>query len=358
MSIEFKALVLCGGKGTRLRPLTYTLPKQLIPVANRPVVHYVMDHLCAAGIREVGVIVAPDTREQIQDALASNPWDFSFTFLLQEQPLGLAHTILVAREFIDRHPFIMYLGDNLVGTGLAPLIELFRQHHADAVILLKEVPDPRQFGVAVLDGGGRLQRLVEKPTEPPSNLALVGVYIFAPTVLEAVQAIRPSWRGELEITDAIQWMLQAGRRVLGERLLSWWLDCGKKDDLLEANRVVLDEWLQREVSGAVDGASRLSGRVRIEEGAVVERSEIRGPVLVAAGARIEDSFVGPYTSVGRGCTISRSSLEHCVLLDGARIDGIRRLEDSVLGRHANVCRDPARHEALRLLIGDDSEVVL
>lgn len=358
MSRDVRALVLCGGKGTRLRPLTYTLPKQLIPVANRPVVHYVMDHLQAAGIRDVGVIVAPETRDQIQEALAGNPWDFSFHFLLQEQPLGLAHALLTAREFIDGCPFVMYLGDNLVGTGLAPLLRLFREKDADAVILLKEVPDPRQFGVAVLDGDGRLQRLVEKPKDPPSNLALVGVYVFSPAVLEAAQAIHPSWRGELEITDAIQRMLHDGRRVLGERLPSWWLDCGKKDDLLEANRVVLDELLQRDVAGDVDGTSRLNGRVRIEEGASVERSEIRGPVFVASGSKITDSFVGPYTSIGRGCGITRSSIEHCVLLDGARVEGIARLEDSVLGRQAVVRSDPARHEAVRLLLGDDGEVVL
>jgi len=358
MPSEFRAMVLCGGKGTRLRPLTYTLPKQLIPVANRPVVHYVMDHLRDAGITEVGVIVAPETRGPIQEALAPNPWRFQFTFLLQEQPLGLAHTLLVAREFIDAKPFIMYLGDNLVGTGVGNLIRRFKEANADAVVLLKDVPDPRRFGVAVLNGHGRLERLVEKPADPPSNLALVGVYIFAPTVLEAVQSIRPSSRGELEITDAVQQMLQDGRVVLGERLQSWWLDCGKKDDLLEANRVVLDEWLHREVAGSVDAASRINGRVRVEEGATIERSEIRGPVLVASGTRITDSFIGPYTSIGRDCAIVRSSLEHCVLLDGAQVEGIPRLEDSVLGRQATVRSDPALHEALRLLVGDDGEVVL
>lgn len=352
------ALVLCGGRGTRLRPLTYTLPKQLIPIANRPVVHYVMDQLAAARIRDIGVIVAPETAGQIREALQDNPWGFALTYIQQDQPLGIAHTVRIARNFLNAAPFVLYLGDNLVGGGLHTMIQRFHERQADAIVLLREVADPRPFGVAVVDGDGRLTRLVEKPQQPPSNLALAGVYIFSSAIHEAVDRIHPSWRGELEITDAIQHLLDSGRQVIGERLQTWWLDCGKKDDLLEANRVVLDEWLQREITGEVDAVSRLSGRVRIEAGAVVQRSEVRGPVLIASGSRIEDSFIGPYTSIGQNCTISRSSLEHCVLLDEARIEGVRRLEDSVLGRHAVVRSNPARHEALRLLVGDESEVVL
>jgi glucose-1-phosphate thymidylyltransferase len=353
-----KALVLCGGKGTRLRPLTHTLPKQLIPIANRPVVHYVMDHLHAAGIAEAGVIVAPETAEQVQEALAANPWGFALTFLLQDAPRGLAHTLVVAREFLGADPFVMYLGDNLVGTGLGPLVESFRARGADAVVLLKEVPDPRRFGVAELDSVGRLVRLVEKPPDPPSNLALVGVYVFSPRVHQAVREIQPSWRGELEITDAIQRMLEKGDRVLGERLHAWWLDCGKKDDLLEANRVVLDEWIQRDVRGAVDEASRVTGRVVVEEGARVVGSEVRGPVVIGAGTVVQEAFIGPYTSVGRQCTIVQTSLEHCVLLDGVRLEGLGRLEDSVLGRNAVVRRLSRNNAALRLMIGDDAEVLI
>lgn len=353
-----KALVLCGGKGTRLRPLTYTIPKQLIPIANRPVVHYVMEHLHAAGIREVGVIVAPETAEQIRAALRDNPWQFALTFLTQDQPRGLAHTLVVARDFLGSDPFVMYLGDNLIGSGLESPLDLFRRQHADAVILLKEVPDPRRFGVAVTDGAGRLIQLVEKPAQPPSNLALVGVYIFSPAIHDAVRAIPPSPRGELEITDAIQELLQRGRLVLGQPLQAWWLDCGKKDDLLEANRAVLDEWIQRDVQGSVDDTSKVIGRVVLEAGAQIVHSEVRGPAVIGASTIVERAFIGPYTSVGRRCVVRATALEHCVLLDGARVDGAERLEDSVLGRNAVVSRSVTNHQALRLLIGDDAEVTL
>lgn len=353
-----KGLVLCGGKGTRLRPLTYTLPKQLIPIANRPVVHYVMDHLHAAGVREVGVIVAPETAEQIKAALQENLWQFALTFISQERPLGLAHTLVIARDFLGSDPFVMYLGDNLVGSGLKSLVDKFHQEHADAVILLKAVADPRRFGVAVMDSAGRLTRLVEKPAEPPSNLALVGVYIFSPAVHDAVRAIHPSARGELEITDAIQELLQRGHRVLGQPLQTWWLDCGKKDDLLEANRVVLDEWIRRDIRGGVEGDSKVIGRVVLERGARVVHSEVRGPAVIGADTVVEGAFIGPYTSIGRQCTVRSAALEHCVLLDGASVEGIARLEDSVVGRNAIVSRSTANHQALRLLIGDDAEVTL
>jgi len=334
------------------------MPKQLIPIANRPVVHYVMDHLHSAGIVEVGVIVAPETAERVQEALAANPWEFTLKFIQQDAPRGLAHTLLVAREFLGADPFVMYLGDNLVGTGLGPMVESFQARRADAVVLLKEVPDARRFGVAEFDGAGRLVRLLEKPATPPSNLALVGVYLFSSRIHEAVQEIEPSWRGELEITDAIQRMLDKSDRVFGERMDAWWLDCGKKDDLLEANRVVLDEWINRNVRGSVDGASRVAGRVVVEEGAQVVGSEVRGPAVIGADTVVQEAFVGPYTSVGRGCTIVQTSLEHCVLLDGVRLEGLGRLEDSMVGRNAVVRRLGRNHEALRLMIGDDAEVLI
>lgn len=353
-----KALVLCGGKGTRLRPLTYSIPKQLIPVANRPIVHYVMDHLHTVGVRDVGVIVAPETRDELQEALAHNPWGFSMTFLQQEQPLGLAHAVRVAREFTDSEPFIMYLGDNLVGTSLGPLVDLFHRERAEAVLLLKEVADPRRFGVAQLDEQGKVIRLIEKPKDPPSNLALVGVYMFSPVIHAAIDRIQPSWRGELEITDAIQRLLEDGRSVESVILHGWWLDCGKKDDLLEANRVVLDEWCTRRIHGLVDSDSRLMGRVRLEESAQVQRSEVRGPAAIGSGTLIEDAFVGPHTSVGRDCVIRNSSMEHCVLLDGVRLEGVQRLEDSIVGRNTVIRRHSGKNQALRLMIGDDAEVVL
>jgi len=317
-----------------------------------------MDHLHAAGIRDVGVIVAPETAEQIIAALSGNPWQFALRFLTQDQPLGLAHTLVVAREFLGSDPFVMYLGDNLVGSGLRSPLELFRREQADAVVLLKEVPDPRRFGVAVMDRAGKLARLIEKPADPPSNLALVGVYIYSPAIHDAVRAIRPSARGELEITDAIQELLQRGRRVLGQRLQTWWLDCGKKDDLLEANRVVLDEWARLDVQGEVDERSKIIGRVVVERGARIVDSEVRGPAVIGTGSLVERAFIGPYTSVGQHCIVRATALEHSVLLDGARVDGTTRLEDSVLGRNAVVSRSTSDHQALRLLVGDDAEVML
>lgn len=353
-----KALVLAGGKGTRLRPLTYTMAKQLVPVANRPILHYVMQHLEEAGLDDVGVVVSPETGDQVREVLLSHPWSMRFSFILQEEPLGLAHAVKVARDFLQDDPFVMYLGDNLIGQGIREFRQAFQASNADAYILLKEVPDPRMFGVAEVDSQGRVVRLVEKPPEPPSNLALVGVYIFSPAIHRAVDSIRPSWRGELEITDAIQWLLERGHAVQSFTLEGWWLDTGKKDDLLEANQVVLDQWAKRDIRGEVDSRSRIIGRVTLEEGSRVRNSTIRGPVVVGRGAVIEDAFIGPYTSIGAGCRIEKASLEHSVLLEGARVIGVERLEDSILGRNALVGRSHFNHQALRLMLSDDAEVLL
>lgn len=353
-----KALVLSGGKGTRLRPLTYTLAKQLIPVANRPLLYYVMQHVREAAIEDVGVIISPETGAQVQEALSRACPDLRLTYILQEQPLGLAHAVKVAREYLGAEPFVMYLGDNLIGHGIKGFVRAFEASRPDALILLKDVQDPRMFGVAEVDGDGRVRRLVEKPKEPPSNLALVGVYVFGPAIHAAIDSLEYSWRGELEITDAIQRLLDAGGRVQSFILQGWWLDTGKKDDLLEANRVVLDEWAAREIRGAVDGHSRVVGRVVLEEGAEVRGSEVRGPSAIGRGTVIEGSFIGPYTSVGPGCTIRNSVLEHCVVLDGVVLEGVERLEDSVLGRNAVVRRVSGNHRALRLLVGDDAEILL
>jgi glucose-1-phosphate thymidylyltransferase len=353
-----KVLALAGGKGTRLRPLTYTIPKQLIPVANKPILSYVMQHIREAGIRKVGVIISPETGRQIQSALTQNCPDLELTYILQEQPLGLAHAVKVARDFLRDDPFMMYLGDNLIGHGIREFVEVFHTTKADTVILLKEVGDPRLFGVAVMDQYGRIRRLIEKPQEPPSKLALVGVYVFSPSIHEAIEEIRPSWRGELEITDAIQRLLEKGHAVHSFVLQSWWLDTGKKDDLLEANRVVLDEWIRREVCGSVDSESRVIGRVVLESEAKIVRSQVRGPVTIGAGTVVKDSFIGPYTSIGRDCTIIDSVMEHCVLLEGVRVEGVRHLEDSILGRNAVMRRLAGNHQAMRLMIGDDAEVLL
>lgn len=354
-----KALVLAGGKGTRLRPLTYTMAKQLVPVANSPVLSYVMRHLHEAGIREAGIIVSPETGNQIREALSGNPWNFEITYIRQDQPLGLAHAVKVARGYLGDEPFIMCLGDNLINYNIREFVERFETSRADALLLLKEVENPRMFGVAEVDSGGCIVRLVEKPENPPSNLALVGIYVFSPAIHDAISEIKPSRRGELEITDAVQKLLEKGCPVQSSILEGWWLDTGKKDDLLEANRLVLDDWTRREIHGAVDGESQVVGRVVLEQGARVIASDVRGPAAIGAGAVIERSFIGPYTSVGRGCIVSDSALEHCVVLDGVRIEGVERMEDSVLGKNAVVRRVPGnRNRALRLHIGEDTEVLL
>jgi len=334
------------------------MAKQLIPVANRSILHYVVQHFAEAQIRDVGVIISPETGSQVMESLAAANLPLDFTFIRQEQPLGLAHAVKVARPFLGDEAFVMYLGDNLIGTGIRGLVESFRGSSTDGLVLLKEVQDPSRFGVAEISPDGQILRLTEKPKDPPSNLALVGVYLFRPVIHEAIERIRPSWRGELEITDAIQQLIEMGHSVRSVVLDSWWLDTGKKDDLLEANRVVLDEFVQRDIRGTVDGESRIVGRVLLEAGCVVRRSTVRGPTVVGADTLIEDSFVGPFTSIDRGCEIRRSSLEHCVLLDHARLEGVQRLEDSVLGRRASVRQPGGNHEALRIMVGDDAEVLL
>ncbi len=357
-SVNMKALVLAGGKGTRLRPLSYTIPKQLIPVANKPILFYVVQHIVEAGIQDIVVIVSPETGSQIDEALSEHFPNLNFTYVVQEKPLGLAHAVKVARPNLGDAPFVMYLGDNLIGDGIAGMVHSFYSLKADAITLLKEVPDPRMFGVAEVDSEGRIQKLVEKPEDPRSNLALVGVYIFSPAIHQAIEDIEPSWRGELEITDAIQRLLETGRRVESEVLQSWWIDTGKKDDLLEANRVALDEWARRELNGSVDSASKLSGRIMLEEGAEIKGSTLRGPISIASGTVVESSFIGPYSSIGRGCIIKGSTLEHCVILDGARVQEVPRLEDSIVGRNAVVRSLTGDGQGVQLMIGDDAEVVL
>ncbi len=352
-----KALVLSGGKGTRLRPLTHTMAKQLVPVANRPILGYVMNHLREAGLEDVGVIVAPETQKEVQAYLGDgSTWDCKITYIVQHEPLGLAHAVKSARSFLDDHPFVMYLGDNLLGSGIKDALERFKKNDCDALVFLKEVQNPTAFGVAVLDERGDIKKLIEKPKIPPSNLALVGVYFFSPKIHESISGIKPSWRGELEITDAIQGLIDMGAKVQGEILQSWWLDTGKKDDFLAANTTVLDDYVQRSIRGSLDDESTISGRVTIDKGSKIVRSVIRGPVVIGPNVEIVDSFIGPFTSIGQGSSIIKSSIEHAVILEGAVIKGIERLEDSIIGRHTKVVRGINRTVALRLMIGDHCQV--
>ncbi len=365
-----KGLVLAGGSGTRLRPITHTGAKQLVPVANKPILFYGLEDLAAAGVREVGIVVG-ETAAEIQAAVGDgSSWGLDVTYLHQQQPLGLAHCVLIARDFLGEDDFVMYLGDNLVRQGVAQFVERFEADRAAprntrpdgagppcAQILLARVPDPHRFGVAVLGSDGSVVSLVEKPLDPPSDLALVGVYLFDRHVHEAVRAITPSARGELEITDAIQWLIDQGHRVRHEVLDGWWKDTGAVAPLLEGNRLVL-EAMEARLDGTVDSASQVEGRVVLEAGAEVKGSVVRGPAIIGTGTRIINSYVGPFTSIERDCEIVDSEIEHSIVLADSQIIGIDRLVDSLIGRSVTVTRSGRRPNATRLTLGDHSRVEL
>lgn len=352
-----KGLILAGGAGTRLRPITHTSAKQLVPVANVPILFYGLQSMVAAGIVDIGIIVG-DTADEVRAAVGDGSlWSARITYIQQDAPLGLAHCVLIAGDFLGTDDFVMYLGDNLLEQDLAGFVRAFHEDPArpSAQILLKSVPDPQRFGVAELDANGDVVRLVEKPAEPASDLALVGVYLFDRSIHEAVRAIAPSPRGELEITDAIQWLVDSGRRVKTQILTGWWIDTGKLTPLLDANRLLLER-ITPHVQGTVDAASTVDGRVVIETGATIIRSRIRGPVAIAAGTQIVDSYIGPYTAIGPNCTIEHSEIEHSVLLEGVRITDIARLQDSLVGKEATVSRTNNRPRALRLMVGDHCQI--
>lgn len=354
-----KGLILSGGRGTRLRPLTHTAAKQLVPVGNRPILFHVLDNLRNADITEVGIVISPETGNAVRDAVgAGESWGMRIEYIPQSEPLGLAHAVKIAQPYLGSNAFVMYLGDNLIGSGIKQYREKFIASKAEASILLKEVENPSSFGIAEVDHEQRVVRLVEKPKEPKSNLALVGIYFFTGRIHEAINVISPSWRGELEITDAIQALLDAGGRVLSDRIEAWWLDTGKKDDLLTANTVVLDEWVQRRIDGEITPQSQVTGRVQLGSGSRIVDSTVRGPAVIGNNVLVEKSFIGPFTSIGNGCRIVSSVLEHCVLLENARIEQVDRLEDSLIGKNSVVLKDHKVHQAYRLMIGDDSEVLL
>jgi glucose-1-phosphate thymidylyltransferase len=315
-----------------------------------------MDQLKEAGINDVGVIIAPETGRQIKESLNENPWKHHFTFILQEKPLGLAHTVKISRRYLGESSFIMYLGDNLIGESICSFVNIFLEEKPDALILLKKVDNPSSFGVAVIDTYGKVKKLIEKPQKPPSNLALVGVYIFTPIIHEIINILKPSWRGEYEITDAIQGLLEKGKNVTAKILQSWWLDTGKKDDLLEANTIVLDEFLKTDIKGKIGENTRISGRVKIEETVRVENSTIKGPVIIGKNTYIESSYIGPYTSIGNNVKIIDSVIQNSVILDFAEIKKIDRLEDSLIGRYAKLQKKESSFRAYRVSIGDYSEI--
>ena len=352
---DLKGLILSGGKGTRLRPITHTSAKQLVPVANKPVLFYGIEAMAAAGIRDVGIVIAPETGEEIRAAVGDGDrFGVSVTYIEQDEPLGLAHAALTAEPFLGDSAFVMYLGDNLLQGGIEELVAAFREHEPDALILLTPVADPENYGVAELRDGA-VVRLVEKPPEPRTDLALVGVYMFTPAIHDAARAISPSARGELEITDAIQHLLDSGLRVEPHVVEGWWKDTGRLDDMLEANRLILDNVEPRMDGELVD--SRVDGRVVVEAGARLERSNVRGPAMIGADTRLVDAYVGPYTSIGEGCTIENAEVEHSILLSGCSVHNLAgRMESSLLGRNVAIARDDRQPRAYRFMVGDNSEI--
>ncbi len=365
-----KGLILSGGAGTRLRPITHTSAKQLVPIANKPILFYGIEAMAAAGIEKIGIIIAPGTGDEIRDAVGDgSEFGVDVTWIVQDEPLGLAHCVLIAHDFLGDDDFVMYLGDNMLEQGLAGFVDGFESARSAALqpqlgenevapaaqILLARVPDPTAFGVAEIGPDGRVLRLVEKPEVPPSDLALVGVYLFDATIHEAVAAIEPSERGELEITDAIQWLVANEHRVNHEVLVGWWIDTGKKDPLLECNRLVLDT-MKRKVEGDVDDRSVVDGRVVLEPGVKIVNSTVRGPAIVGAGTIIEDSYVGPYSSIAIDCRITRSEIDNSVLLRRSSVTDIPRLTDSLVGRDTELTRGVARTRATRVMLGDHCHV--
>jgi glucose-1-phosphate thymidylyltransferase len=346
--------VLSGGKGTRLRPLTFTCAKQLIPVANRPILGYVLDQVATVNIKSVGIIIAPETGHYVKDYVSDGSnWDIKVKYMPQE-PLGLAHAVKTAKPFLGKSSFVMCLGDNVTGQNLASFVKKFKNEKLDALIILKEVDNPSFFGVAQLDKSGNIIKLVEKPKTPLSNLAVIGTYIFSNKVHQAIEQIKPSWRGELEITDTIQEMINMGFSVKAEILNSWWLDTGKKDDILSANAKILDEYIQSDVKGTLI-CSTVDGRAKISSSAKIINSSIRGPCVIGKNVVVENSFIGPYTSIGDNSRILNSNIEYSVIQENVIISGIENLTDSLIGRNAKVTKNQRKH-VIKLHMGDYSEV--
>ncbi len=353
--LGLKGVILSGGKGSRLRPFTYTGAKQLIPLANKPVLFYAIENLRDAGITEIGIVVG-DTGEHVRAAVGDgSDLGVRVTYIQQDAPRGIAHGIKVAEKFLAGAPFMLFLGDNFILGGIEPYVEAFGANGADAQIFLHPVANPQEFGIAEMDEG-RVVRVVEKPRQPPSNLAVIGIYLFDATVMEAVDAIKPSARGELEITDTIQYLIDHGRKVEAATVQGYWIDTGKMDDILEANRVVLDS-LEPSIRGQVEEGSRLEGKVVIEEGATIVDSVIRGPAIVGRNTRVIESYIGPFTSVYHDCLIRQSEVSSSIVLENTSIDSVEhRIEESLIGRNVELVGRNTRPRAYRLTLGDHSRI--
>jgi len=350
-----KALILSGGHGTRLRPITHSQQKQLIPVANKPILFYTMEDVIEAGAEEIGIIVGPN-KEQVMETVKSADWDADIQFIYQSKPLGLAHAILIAEEFLGDEEFVMYLGDNVIKGGITRHAEKFWSLSPDSLVLLTEVEDPQRFGVAEFDDAGRVKRLVEKPKVPPSNFALAGIYFFKPAIIEACKSIKPSWRGELEITDAIQWLIDNGGRVEASKIEGWWKDTGKAEDILEANRLILDELVGK--NEGVLTESKIFGRVEIGPGSSIENSIIKGPCIIGRGCKISNSYIGPYTSINDECEIEGTEMEDSIVMAGCSIVNASRIIESLIGKNVRIRENGEKPAGNKFIVGDNSEIRL
>lgn len=351
-----KGLILSGGKGTRLYPLTYTRAKQLIPVANKPVLVRVIEAIRDAGVSEIGMVVG-HTAPEIEEALGDGSrWGVSLSYIQQESPDGLAHAVKIARDFLENEPFVMFLGDNVIEGGISQLIRDFADNDWNSQIVLKEVENASAYGVALLRPNGSIERLIEKPEAPPSNLALVGIYMFDHHVFEAVDAIQPSARGEYEITDAIQWLIDHGHTVFPHIHRGWWIDTGKPTDMLEANSHVLEEIVPSVAKSAeIDTRSTVDSRVTVQEGARIVNSILRGPTVIGQDTLIENSYIGPFTSIYHSCQIRNCEIERSIILEESRVIDIdRTLRDSLVGRNASVKRSAVKPSGIKMNLGDHS----
>jgi len=349
-----KALILSGGSGTRLRPLTYSQQKQLIPVANKPVLFYALEDVIESGVKDIGIIVGPN-KDQVAETVLSTDWDANIEFIYQGEPKGLAHAILVAEDFLD-DDFVMYLGDNILKDGIVEPAARFRNISPDSLVMLTKVDEPQRFGVADLDSSGRIKRLIEKPKVPPSNYALVGIYFFKPVIIEACHSIKPSWRNELEITDAIQWLIENGYRVEASIVGSWWKDTGKPEDIFEANRLILDD-IKAENKGMAEN-SRILGRVAVDSGTAIRNSIIKGPCFIAKDCIISDSYIGPYTSIGSGCEVLGTEIEDSIIMDKSKVLNAGRIVESLIGRNVRISESDCKPKGSRLIVGDNSDIML
>lgn len=349
-----KGLILSGGYGTRLRPLTYSQQKQLIPVGNKPILFYAIEDVIEAGIKDIGIIVGPN-KEQVIEMVKSKEWNANIEFIYQPEPKGIAHAIIVAEDFLNDEPFVMYLGDNILKEGIVEHVKEFVNSNLEASILLTEVPNPQEFGIAELNEKNEIVRLVEKPKEPPTNFAVIGIYMFRPAIFQAVKEIKPSWRNQLEIVDAIQWLIDHGYKVKSAFVKGWWKDTGRPEDIIHANRLVLDEIKERRNDGILKN-SEIRGRVLIEKDAIIENSLVKGPAVIGKNAKIINSYIGPYTSIGNDCEVIDSEIEDSVIMDGANIRGIKRIVESLIGKGAKVVRNESLPKGHKLVIGDKSQV--